>query len=255
LDPKVRGLDTDRWGVFICGGARGPTDIPESILQANAVASKVSSLLSRDRIISTRVYPVVDTELCDGCEVCQVKCGFSAISIEREKRKATLDRSSCHGCGVCAANCPNGAVQLMNYEDETIFAELFGILKADGQDKKIIGFICSECGYASSDLAGVERFTYPENIHLIDLPCLGRLSAVHILKAFEFGAAGVVMVGCMPGRCQYNSGDSPKDNIALAKEVLKKVKLDKRVELFNLCGARSHEFAQAMKSFTKKVTK
>jgi coenzyme F420-reducing hydrogenase delta subunit len=143
----------------------------------------------------------------------------------------------------------------MNYEDETIFAELFGILKADGQDKKIIGFICSECGYASSDLAGVERFTYPENIHLIDLPCLGRLSAVHILKAFEFGAAGVVMVGCMPGRCQYNSGDSPKDNIALAKEVLKKVKLDKRVELFNLCGARSHEFAQAMKSFTKKVTK
>lgn len=255
LDPKVRGLDTDRWGVFICGGGRGPTDIPESILQANAVASKVSSLLLRDKIVSRRVYPEIDKELCDGCEVCSVKCGFAAISIDPEKRKAKVDRSSCHGCGVCAANCPNGAVQLLNYEDETIFAELEGILKSAKKDEKIVGFICYECGYASSDLAGVERFTYPENIHLLDLPCLGRISAVHILKAFELGAAGVAMIGCMPGRCQYNSGDSPKDNLALAREVLKKVKLDKKIELFNFCGARSHDFAASMNSFARKVIK
>ncbi|MDI6785685.1 MAG: hydrogenase iron-sulfur subunit [bacterium] len=249
LDPKVRGLDTAKWGIFICGGSRGPTDIPESILQANAASSKVSSLLARDKIVNTRVYPIVDNELCDGCEVCQVKCGFSAIEVDKEEKKAKLNRSSCHGCGVCAANCPNNAVQLLNYEDEAIFAEVEGILRTNGDGKKIVGFICSECGYASSDLAGVERFNYPESIHFIDLPCLGRISAIHILKAFEQGAAGVVLVGCMPGRCQYNSGNSPKDNIALAKEVLKKVKLNEKVKLYNFCGAKSHEFAKAMNDF------
>jgi heterodisulfide reductase subunit A len=252
LDLKVRGLDTPRWGIFVCGGARGPTDIPESILQANAVASKVSSLLLKDRIINTKVYPVVDYELCSGCEVCVVKCGFSAISINKEEGKAIFDRSSCHGCGVCAANCPKGAVQLINYEDEVIFRETAGILEGE-EDDKIIGFICSECGYAASDLAGVERFTYPENIHLVDLPCLGRLSAIHILKAFELGAKGVIMVGCMPERCQYNSADSPKENLALAKEVLKKVNLHQRVELFNLCGANSHDFAYLINNFAKRV--
>lgn len=253
LDPKVRGVDTDRWGVFVCGGAKGPTDIPESIMQANATASKVSSLLLRDKLINKRDYPVVDNELCDGCEVCVTKCGFEAVSVDLITRKAIVDRGSCHGCGVCSANCPNSAIQLIGSTDDGLFAEVKGVLGSNPSSDKIIGFICRECGYASSDMAGAERFSYPENIHLIDLPCLGRLSSVHILKAFEDGAAGVALIGCMPGRCQHNSGTSAKDNLELAREVLANIGREGDLALYNFCGAKSHDFARAMNDFTKKV--
>ncbi len=255
LDPKVRGVDTDRWGVFVCGGAKGPTDIPESIMQASAAASKVSSLLLRDKLINKRNYPLVDVELCDGCEVCQEKCGFAAVSVDPVACKAVVNRGSCHGCGVCSANCPSSAIQLLGFTDDGIFAEMEGILASNPTREKIIGFICSECGYASSDLAGVERFTYPESIHLIDLPCLGRLSSVHILKAFEKGAAGVALVGCMPGRCQHNSGTSAKDNLELAKEVLRSIGRGSDLALYNFCGAKSHDFAHAMNEFANKRVK
>lgn len=257
LDPKVRGLATLRWGVFICGGARGPTDIPESIVQAKAAISEVTTLLAREEITDYRIHPVVDTDLCDGCEVCTIKCPFGAIRVDLEERKSYLNRNICHGCGICASNCPNGAVQLINYTDEGIFAQLEGILSIKGDPAPVIGFICEECGYASSDLAGVDRLTYPENAHLIPLRCTGRLSAIHILKAFELGAKGVMVIGCVEGRCHYQHGlDNAKRNIEFAREALRETSIgEDKIELLYTCGARSHEFAKAMTDFCEKITK
>jgi heterodisulfide reductase subunit A len=256
VDPKVRGLSTSRWGVFIAGGARGPTDIPESILQAKAVVSDVTTILARDEIVDFRIHPKVDTDLCDGCEVCTVKCPFAALKINLEERRSELNRDACHGCGTCSSNCPNGAVQLINFTDQQIFAQLEGILSLDSSEEGIIvGFICNECGYASSDLAGVERFRYTEAIHLIQVPCLGRVSAIHILKGFELGAKGVILVGCMEGRCHYRVGtQNATQNIELVKETLKdKDNLAENIWMVNLCGAKSHDFAGAMNKFAKKV--
>lgn len=247
LDPKVRALATERWGVFMCGGSRGPTDIPESILQANAVVSSVSTLLSRDTIDGQRLRSKINADNCNGCEVCEIKCPFNAISIV--EKKAQVNEDTCRGCGVCASNCPSGAAQLMNYTDEQIFAQIEGILSLNGEKGNYIGFICKECGYASSDLAGVERFKYPENINLIEVPCLGRVSVIHILKAIEQNAKGVALIGCMPGRCQCNSGNNAAENVALANEVLSSAGRKEKVSLYNFCGAASHNFAKAMNEF------
>jgi heterodisulfide reductase subunit A len=249
LDPKVRALATERWGIFMCGGSRGPTDIPESILQANAAVSIVGTLLSQDTINGRRMRSEVDTDKCNGCEVCQIKCPFNSIIVVEKKAKVNED--TCRGCGVCASNCPTGAAQLMNYSDEQIFAQIEGILSVDGDKDNIIGFICRECGYASSDLAGVERFSYPENINLIDVPCLGRISVIHILKAIELNAKGVALIGCMPGRCQCNTGNNASENVALAKEILRSAGRKEKVNLYNFCGAMSHGFAKAMNEFAK----
>ena len=256
MDPKVRSLATTKSGVFICGGARGPTDIPESVIQAKAAISDVTTLLSKDEIVDFRIHPEVNTDLCDGCEVCTIKCPFGAIRVDLAERKSYLNRDLCYGCGICASNCPNGAVQLLNYTDEQIFAQLEGILSTDGDDPVVIGFVCEECGYASIDLAGVERFHYSERVNLIPIRCTGRLSAIHILKAFELGAAGVAVVGCMEGRCHYQQGlDNVKNNIALAEEALAKNGMEDRIRLMTLCGARSHDFVTGINDFVEKVVK
>ena len=39
--PKLRPVETNAAGVFVCGACQGPKDIPESVAQASAVAGKV----------------------------------------------------------------------------------------------------------------------------------------------------------------------------------------------------------------------
>ncbi len=57
--PKPASLETSRPGVYVCGAAEGPKDIPESVIQASAAAGSASSLLcpSRGELTVKREYP------------------------------------------------------------------------------------------------------------------------------------------------------------------------------------------------------
>jgi F420-non-reducing hydrogenase iron-sulfur subunit len=71
----------------------------------------------------------------------------------------------------------------------------------------VVAFCCNWCSYAGADLAGVSRLQYPANIRIIRLMCTGRLEPVFVLKAFEWGADGIIVSGCHPGDCHYISGN------------------------------------------------
>ncbi len=60
---------------------------------------------------------------------------------------------------------------------------------------QILAFCCKYCSYAAADLAGSMRLSYPESIKVIQVPCTGRVDAVHLLKAVEEGADGVYVAG------------------------------------------------------------
>ncbi len=62
-------------------------------------------------------------------------------------------------------------------------------------EPEIVAFCCHYCAYAAADLAGSLRLQYPTNIKIIRLPCTGKLDALHVLKAFEQGADGVMVAG------------------------------------------------------------
>ena len=51
------------------------------------------------------------------------------------------------------------------------------------------------------------RLQYPSNIQIILVPCTGKVDVLYMLRAFEKGADGVYVVGCMEGDCHYNSGN------------------------------------------------
>ena len=48
--PKLRPVETNVRGIYICGSAQGPKDIPNSIVQAKAAASCVDSELRKGEI-------------------------------------------------------------------------------------------------------------------------------------------------------------------------------------------------------------
>ncbi len=62
-------------------------------------------------------------------------------------------------------------------------------------EPEIVAFCCHYCAYAAADLAGSMRLSYPTNVKVVKLPCTGRVDALHLLKAFEQGADGVLVAG------------------------------------------------------------
>lgn len=74
-------------------------------------------------------------------------------------------------------------------------------------EPKITAFVCNWCTYTGADLAGTSRLKYKPNIKMIRVPCTGRIDPVFIVKAFEKGADGVLISGCHPGDCHYNTGN------------------------------------------------
>jgi F420-non-reducing hydrogenase iron-sulfur subunit len=77
----------------------------------------------------------------------------------------------------------------------------------DEFEPKIIGFLCNWCSYSGADAAGSARKTYPPNVRIVRLMCSGRVDPQFVLKAFQSGADGVMILGCHPGDCHYKEGN------------------------------------------------
>jgi F420-non-reducing hydrogenase iron-sulfur subunit len=74
-------------------------------------------------------------------------------------------------------------------------------------EPKVVAFVCNWCTYTGADLAGTSRLKQQTNARLIRVPCTGRIDPVFIIKAFEKGADGVLVSGCHPNDCHYNTGN------------------------------------------------
>ncbi len=80
-------------------------------------------------------------------------------------------------------------------------------MKNDEFEPKILAFCCHYCAYAAADLAGTMRIQYPPNVRIVRTPCTGRLETEYFLKAFENGADGVLVAGCLEGGCHFTNGN------------------------------------------------
>jgi coenzyme F420-reducing hydrogenase delta subunit len=81
------------------------------------------------------------------------------------------------------------------------------------EDKKVIVFTCNWNAYSGLEAAGVERLTYSPAVHPLKVMCLGQLSPGILLKAFEKGADGVLLLGCPPGECHFEFGNRRAEEV------------------------------------------
>jgi len=82
-----------------------------------------------------------------------------------------------------------------------------GTAAAAGFEPTIVAFFCNWCTYLAADLAGISRVRYPANIRVVRTMCSGRIDPQFVLDAFAKGADGVLIGGCHPGDCHYESGN------------------------------------------------
>ena len=127
--------ETKNTGIYICGCASGPKNIPYSVSSALAAASKASTLLSHDVISQELIIAEVDENLCMGCHRCEKLCEYDAIKVD-EKEIAKVDELKCKGCGVCVTSCPARAIDLKYYREKQFKEEIKGIGAVFPQSKK-----------------------------------------------------------------------------------------------------------------------
>ena len=138
--PKLRPVESPTAGVFLSGTCQGPKDIPETVSQAGAAASKVIGLLCKNKLTGNPCIASSDELMCNGCSSCERVCPYGAITyIEKEfrmpdrttrkRRIASVNPAVCQGCGACTVACPSGAMDLAGFKNSQIMAEVDAICR------------------------------------------------------------------------------------------------------------------------------
>src|ERR1035437_3544577 len=115
-------------------------------------------------------------------------------------------------------------------------------------DINIIAFCCHFCVYAAADLAGSLRMQYPQSVKVVKLPCTGKLDVQLILDAFEKGADGVIVAGCMEGDCHFQQGTfNARRRVTQTQGLLREIGIEpERVKMFNMSSAMARRWADAV---------
>ena len=121
----------------------------------------------------------------------------------------------------------------------------------------IVAFCCHFCAYTAADLAGTMRLQYPSNVRIIRIPCTGKVDVRHLLQAFEKGADGAYVAGCLEGDCHYLKGNfRAKKRVGLAKRILEDAGIGgDRLEMCNMSAAMGPRFAEVAREMTEKIRK
>ena len=119
-------------------------------------------------------------------------------------------------------------------------------------EPRIIAFLCNWCTYTGADLAGTSRLQYPPNVRIIRLMCSGAVDPVYVLKPLLDGADGVLIGGCHPGDCHYQSGNyKARRRFAVLRDTLDELGFDKdRVWLRWISASEGAQFAETIRDMT-----
>lgn len=125
----------------------------------------------------------------------------------------------------------------------------------DGSLIQIIAFCCRYCAYAAADLAGVLRLRYPSELRILQIPCSGRLDILEVLHAFEHGADGVMVAGCLEGDCHFRTGNlAARARVQQLKSIIGEIGLEpERIEMFNMSSAMGRQFAEAATLMVERI--
>jgi heterodisulfide reductase subunit A len=135
--PKLRPVETNTAGIFLAGTCHSPQDIPDSVAQASAAASKALGLVSHTKLTREPTVAQVDERSCNGCFDCEPVCAYRAIGPKelRDRRGsllavvASVNQALCQGCGACAVTCRSKSIEVQGYRDDQLYAAINAITR------------------------------------------------------------------------------------------------------------------------------
>jgi coenzyme F420-reducing hydrogenase delta subunit len=99
------------------------------------------------------------------------------------------------------------------------------------------------------------RLKYPADIKIIRVPCTGKVDVLHIMHAFEKGADGVYLVGCIEGDCHFLHGNiRARKRVEQAASILDTIGIGgERVRMYNLSSGEGPRFAEYAQEMAQKI--
>ena len=99
------------------------------------------------------------------------------------------------------------------------------------------------------------RLQYPSSIKIVSLPCTGKVDLIHLLRAFEKGADGVYVVGCLEGECQFIRGNiRARQRVEQAQKILETIGIGgERVQMYHVSSSEAPKFVRIAKEMTEKI--
>lgn len=118
-------------------------------------------------------------------------------------------------------------------------------------ESKIVVLSCNWNGWSCVESATSLGTSYPSSVKVIRVSCLSRIHAGLMLKAFEFGADGVILLGCGPDSCHFGSdGSQINAELEKAHSILGLLGINKeRLTLIQLPAFEGQEFVTRLTQF------
>ena len=120
---------------------------------------------------------------------------------------------------------------------------------------EVLVFACNWDGWSCIDTASNLGIQYPASVRIVKVSCISRVHAGLILKAFEFGADGVMLLGCEQGKCCFRTNnDYIVNEYEKARSILQMLGIWKdRLVLVQLPAFDGHEFVRRLASLIADV--
>jgi coenzyme F420-reducing hydrogenase delta subunit len=99
------------------------------------------------------------------------------------------------------------------------------------------------------------RLSYPTNIKIVKLPCTGKIDVIYLLKAFQSGADGVYVAGCMEGDCHYLTGNlRARKRVEYTRKILDEVGIGgERLAMYNMSAAQATRFVEVANEMNERI--
>ena len=122
---------------------------------------------------------------------------------------------------------------------------------------EIFLFHCSNCLDTEALRRSFIKTERWDKLKTISLPCSGKLELIYLLKAFESGADGVVLITCKHGECRYLEGNLRAEKRAGAiRTLLEEIGLDKgRMKLIQQADGGMQSVMNELEGFIEKIRK
>jgi len=119
----------------------------------------------------------------------------------------------------------------------------------------IVAFCCTFCADNAGLGARSKKSVNTSPVRVIKLPCVGKIDAIHVLKAFAAGADGVFVAGGPFGQCRFMEGlTTAQKKMEYTKKLLRELGIEpERLETFALSQEEGKQYNEAAEEMAKRI--
>jgi heterodisulfide reductase subunit A-like polyferredoxin/coenzyme F420-reducing hydrogenase delta subunit len=245
-------VQSNREGIYVIGSARLPSNLAQGWADAHNAALAVRNLLGDGKRTVLKEKAKIHRGKCTICLTCFRVCPHGAIYWDN---RAIISSVACQGCGICASECPMDAIQLVEYADDQMEAQIVAATEEQIDTPRIIAFLCQNSAYEAAEMARLFGDALPQGLQMIKVPCAGKVDVDYILTAFQAGADGVLVLACHKDNCKSLRGNTFADwRVEDTRRILEEVGLEKeRLQFATIASNMPVEFARIIREMEGEI--